>query len=51
MASLRCNGLDIEYESFGDPSAPAILLIMGLGMQLIAWPDIHDPLCSHRPGG
>jgi len=44
MASLRCNGLDIEYESFGDPSAPAILLIMGLGMQLIAWPDAF---CQH----
>ena len=39
MSSLRCNGLDIEYESLGDPAAPAILLIMGLGMQLIAWPD------------
>jgi pimeloyl-ACP methyl ester carboxylesterase len=44
MASLSCNGLDIEYESFGDPSAPAILLIMGLGMQLIAWPD---DFCRH----
>ena len=29
----------IEYESLGDPSHPAIVLIMGLGMQLIAWPD------------
>jgi pimeloyl-ACP methyl ester carboxylesterase len=28
----------IEYEATGDPSAPVILLIMGLGMQLIAWP-------------
>jgi len=31
--------LHIEYESFGDPSHPAIVLIMGLGMQLMAWPD------------
>jgi proline iminopeptidase len=32
-------GLHIEYESLGDPAHPAIVLIMGLGMQLTAWPD------------
>ena len=26
--------LHIEYESLGDPSRPAIVLVMGLGMQL-----------------
>jgi pimeloyl-ACP methyl ester carboxylesterase len=31
--------LHIEYESLGDPVHPAIVLIMGLGMQLTAWPD------------
>ena len=31
--------LHIEYESLGDSSHPAIVLIMGLGMQLTAWPD------------
>ena len=31
--------LDIAYERLGDPSAPPVLLIMGLGAQLIAWPD------------
>jgi pimeloyl-ACP methyl ester carboxylesterase len=39
MASVTVNGLAIEYESLGDPAAPAIVLVMGLGMQLIAWPD------------
>ncbi len=39
MPAVRANGLDIEYESLGDPADPAIVLIMGLGMQLIAWPD------------
>ncbi|MEI8162548.1 MAG: alpha/beta hydrolase [Betaproteobacteria bacterium] len=29
----------IEYESLGDPAHPAIVLIMGLGMQLTGWPD------------
>ena len=31
--------LHLEYESLGDPSHPAIVLIMGLGMQLLGWPD------------
>ncbi len=31
--------IDIAYERLGDPSAPAVLLIMGLGAQLIRWPD------------
>lgn len=28
----------IEYESMGNPAHPAIVLIMGLGMQLTSWP-------------
>ena len=32
-------GIDIVYVRSGDPGAPVVLLIMGLGMQLIAWPD------------
>jgi proline iminopeptidase len=43
MTALRANGITLEYESMGDPAAPAVLLIMGLGMQMIAWPD---PLCE-----
>ncbi|MGA2552455.1 MAG: alpha/beta hydrolase [Burkholderiaceae bacterium] len=39
MAKLDLNGLDIEVESAGKESDPAVLLIMGLGMQLTAWPD------------
>jgi pimeloyl-ACP methyl ester carboxylesterase len=39
MSSVRANGITIEYQEFGPPGAPAILLIMGLGMQLVAWPD------------
>jgi pimeloyl-ACP methyl ester carboxylesterase len=33
------NGIEIAYETFGDPADPAILLVMGLGTQMIAWPD------------
>lgn len=32
------SGIRIEYETTGDAGAPAIVLIMGLGMQLTAWP-------------
>ncbi|HXY96007.1 MAG TPA: alpha/beta fold hydrolase [Steroidobacteraceae bacterium] len=39
MPAVSANGLTIEYESLGDPSSPAIVLIMGLGMQLVGWPD------------
>jgi pimeloyl-ACP methyl ester carboxylesterase len=39
MATANANGIQIEYETFGDPSLPALLLIMGLGSQLIHWQD------------
>jgi len=39
MPVLKVNGLPIAYETAGDPKAVPMLLIMGLGMQLIAWPD------------
>jgi pimeloyl-ACP methyl ester carboxylesterase len=39
MPQVRANGIHLEYETFGDPSHPAILLIMGLGGQMILWPD------------
>ncbi|MFT3821543.1 MAG: alpha/beta fold hydrolase [Rubrivivax sp.] len=36
---INANGLQIEVDDQGPAGAPAVLLIMGLGMQLIAWPD------------
>jgi pimeloyl-ACP methyl ester carboxylesterase len=33
------NGIDIEYVALGDPANPALLLVMGLGAQLTAWPE------------
>jgi pimeloyl-ACP methyl ester carboxylesterase len=36
---VNANGIEICYQSLGDDDAPVILLIMGLGMQLVAWPD------------
>jgi pimeloyl-ACP methyl ester carboxylesterase len=39
MPSATANGITIEYETAGDPDDPPLLLIMGLGGQLIAWDD------------
>ena len=39
MPTLKSNGIRLAYETAGDPKDVPILLIMGLGMQLIAWPD------------
>ena len=36
---VRANGLDFEVEESGPRGGPPVLLVMGLGMQLIAWPD------------
>lgn len=33
----------LAHESFGDPADPALLLVMGQGAQMIAWPD---PWCE-----
>jgi pimeloyl-ACP methyl ester carboxylesterase len=33
------NGIDIEYVTSGDRSDPTLLLVMGLGAQMIAWPE------------
>jgi pimeloyl-ACP methyl ester carboxylesterase len=35
----RANGVDLCYEIFGDPSAEPLILIMGLGGQMIIWDD------------
>ena len=37
MPNVTANGIQIEYETFGDKSAPALLLVAGNGAQLIFW--------------
>lgn len=39
MPQISANGLRFEYQTFGEATSPALLLIMGLGGQLIQWPD------------
>lgn len=41
--------IDIAYERLGDRADPPLLLIMGLGAQLVAWPDAFcDALVARR---
>ena len=37
MTSAKANGISIEYETYGDPASPPVLLIMGLGAQMTLW--------------
>jgi pimeloyl-ACP methyl ester carboxylesterase len=39
MPNIRANNIDIYYEENGPADGPVILLVMGLGAQMIAWPD------------
>lgn len=43
MGRAEANGIEIEYETFGDEAAPPLLLVMGLGAQMIAW---DEELCG-----
>jgi pimeloyl-ACP methyl ester carboxylesterase len=48
MPRARVNGLDIEYDSFGDPAATPLLLVMGLTYQMIEWDDALCTLIAAR---
>ncbi len=39
MTAADVNGITIEYDEHGDPGGEPLLLVMGLGGQLIAWPE------------
>jgi len=40
-------GVTLCYESFGDPADPPLLLVMGLGMQMVGW---HEDFCAQLVG-
>jgi len=47
MPNVTANGIQIEYDTFGDRSSPPLLLIMGLGAQMILWDEeFCDQLAS-----
>lgn len=37
VTSTKPDRVEIEYETFGSPDDPALLLVMGFGVQLIGW--------------
>jgi pimeloyl-ACP methyl ester carboxylesterase len=39
MSKVKANNIEIEYDTFGDPSSKPLLLIMGLGAQMIRWEE------------
>jgi pimeloyl-ACP methyl ester carboxylesterase len=45
MPEKMCTAGDVElcYETFGDPSHPPLLLVMGLGTQMLGW---HEDFCG-----
>lgn len=43
MPRAHNNGIEIEYDTFGDPGDEALLLVMGFTAQLIAW---NEKLCQ-----
>jgi pimeloyl-ACP methyl ester carboxylesterase len=40
-------GVTLCYETFGDPADPPLLLVMGLGMQMVGW---HEDFCAELAG-
>ncbi|UOZ06755.1 alpha/beta fold hydrolase [Amycolatopsis sp. WQ 127309] len=48
MARAQANGLELEYGTFGDPAAPPLVLVMGLGAQMITWDDGFCELLASR---
>ena len=49
MAESFCRVGDVEicFETFGDPADPALLLVMGLGTQMLGW---HEDFCTDLAG-
>ena len=47
VSTVPANGITIAYETFGSPDASPLVLVMGLGVQMIAW---HDDFCRELSG-
>src|SRR3990172_3174041 len=39
MPNVKDKGIQIEYDAFGDKSAAPLLLVMGLGSQMVRWEE------------
>jgi pimeloyl-ACP methyl ester carboxylesterase len=45
---VPANGIEIEYETFGDPQGAPLLLVAGLGVQMLSWDDEFCELLAGR---
>jgi pimeloyl-ACP methyl ester carboxylesterase len=48
MPRASANGIELEYDTFGSPDAAPLLLIGGLGTQLITWDEEFCELLAGR---
>lgn len=48
MPDVKANGITLHYETFGKESDPPILLVMGLALQMIFWPDAFCKMLVDR---
>ena len=48
MTQINANGITLEVETMGSRENPAVLLVMGLGAQMTAWPEDFCKQLSER---
>ncbi len=48
MPFAKSNGIELCYETFGSPEQPPMLLIMGVGEQLLGWPEAFCEQLAER---
>ncbi len=48
MSQAAANGIQIEYETFGDRDSRPLLLTMGLGAQLVLWDEAFCEALANR---
>jgi pimeloyl-ACP methyl ester carboxylesterase len=44
----KAGDVEIAYERFGDPGSPTILLVMGLGVQMLGWDERFCAMLADR---
>ncbi len=48
MTKAKVNNIEIEYDTFGEPTSKPLLLVMGLGAQMIFWlEEFCEQLVNH----
>lgn len=48
MPTAHLTGVELEYEVFGSPDDPAMVLVAGFGAQMLSWPERFCRLLAER---